>query len=72
MSQKKVKGVQIYLTVKQVQALEDTLISKAHFLGGLKKLKKTELDVWHILYDICKELKLSDYKFEKKIDKSLH
>lgn len=72
MSQKKVKGVQIYLTVKQVQALEDTLISKAHFLGGLKKLKKTELDVWRILYDICKELKLSDYKFEKKIDKSLH
>jgi len=72
MSRKKVKGVQIYLTVKQVQALEDTLISKAHFLGGLKKLKKTELDVWHILYDICKELKLSDYKFEKKIDKFLH
>ena len=72
MSQKKVKGVQIYLTVKQVQALEDTLISKAHFLGGLKKLKKTELDVWHILYDICQDLKLSDYKFEKKIDKALH
>jgi hypothetical protein len=72
MSQKKVKGVQIYLTVKQVQVLEDTLTTKAHFLGGFKKLKKAELDVWHILYDICQDLKLSDYKFEKKIDKALH
>jgi len=41
MSQKKVKGVQIYLTVKQVQVLEDTLTTKAHFLGGFKKLKKS-------------------------------
>ena len=72
MSQKKVKGVQIYLTVKQVQVLEDTLTTKAHFLGGFKKLKKAELDVWHILFDICQDLKLSNYKFEKKIDKSLH
>ena len=72
MSRKKVKGVQIYLTVKQVQALEDTLTTKAHFLGGFKKLKKAELDVWHILYEICKDLKISNYTFEKKIDKSLH
>mgnify|MGYP000099994190 CR=1 FL=1 len=41
MSQKKVKGVKIYLSVKEIQIIEDLISSKAHFVGGFKKLKKS-------------------------------
>jgi len=41
-------------------------------LGSFSKLKKSERELWHIFDDICQDLKLNNYKFEKKIDKSLH
>ena len=72
MSQKKVKGVKIYLSVKDIEIIEDLISSKAHFVGGFKKLKKSEIDLWHFFDDICQDLKKSNYKFEKKIDKFLH
>jgi|GEM_PF-6177695 hypothetical protein len=72
MSQKKVKGVKVYLSVKDIEIIEDLISSKAHFVGGFKKLKKSEVDLWHLFDDICQDLKKSNYKFEKKIDKFLH
>jgi len=72
MSQKKVKGVKVYLTIKEIQILEDLISGKAYYIGGFKKLKKSELDLWHLFNDICKELKIANYKIIKKIDKFLH
>jgi len=72
MSQKKVKGVKVYLTVKEIQLLENLIASKAHFIGGFKKLKKSERELWHMFDDICKELKISNYGIVKKYDKFLH
>ena len=72
MSQKKVKGVKMFLSVKEVKILEQLLASKAMMLGSFSKLKKSERDLWHTFDDICQELKINNYKFEKKIDKSLH
>ena len=72
MSQKKVKGVKMFLSVKEVKILEKLLASKAMMLGSFSKLKKSERDLWHTFDDICQDLKLNNYKFEKKIDKSLH
>jgi hypothetical protein len=72
MSLKKVKGVQIYLSVKDVKIIEKLLASKAMMLGSFSKLKKSERDLWHTFDDICQDLKINNYKFEKKIDKSLH
>ena len=72
MSQKKVKGVKMFLSVKEVKILEQLLASKAMMLGSFSKLKKSERDLWHTFDDICQDLKINNYKFEKKIDKSLH
>ena len=72
MSQKKVKGIKIFLSVKDIKIIEDLISSKAHFVGGFKKLKKSEIDLWHLFDDICQELEQSNYKFDKKIDKFLH
>jgi hypothetical protein len=72
MSQKKVKGVKMFLSVKEVKILEKLLASKAMMLGSFSKLKKSERDLWHTFDDICQDLKINNYKFEKKIDKSLH
>ena len=72
MSQKKVKGVQIYLSVKDVKIIEKLIASKAMMLGSFSKLKKSERELWHLFDEICQDLKLNNYKFEKKIDKSLH
>jgi len=72
MSQKKVKGVKIYLSVKEVKIIENLLSSKAMMLGSFSKLKKSERVLWHTFDDICQDLKINNYKFEKKIDKSLH
>ena len=72
MSQKKVKGIKIFLSIKDIKIIEDLISSKAHFVGGFKKLKKSEIDLWHLFDEICQELKQSNYKFEKKIDKFLN
>jgi hypothetical protein len=72
MSQKKVKGVKMFLSVKEVKILEQLLSSKAMMLGSFSKLKKSERDLWHTFDDICQDLKINNSKFEKKIDKSLH
>ena len=72
MSQKKVKGVKMFLSVKEVKILENLLAHKAMIVGGFGKLKKSERDLWHTFDDICQDLKINNYKFEKKIDKSLH
>ena len=72
MSQKKVKGVKMFLSVKEVKILEKLLASKAMMLGSFSKLKKSERDLWHTFDDICQDLEINNYKFEKKIDKSLN
>ena len=72
MSQKKVKGVKMFLSIKEVKILEQLLASKAMMLGSFSKLKKSERDLWHTLDDICQDLKINNYKFEKKIDRSLN
>ena len=72
MSQKKVKGVKLYLSTKEISLLEDLLAKTAHFKGGFSKLKKGELELWHMFHDICKELKICNYKMKIKLDKSLH
>jgi hypothetical protein len=72
MSQKKVKGVRLYLSTKEVSLLEDLLAKTAHFKGGFSKLKKSEVELWHMFHDICKELKLCNFKVKIKLDKSLH
>lgn len=72
MSQKKVKGVKLYLSTKEITLLEDLLAKTAHFKGGFSKLKKGELELWHMFHDICKELKICNYKMKIKLDKSLH
>jgi hypothetical protein len=72
MSQKKVKGVKMFLSIKEVKILEQLLASKAMMLGSFSKLKKSERDLWHTFDDICQDLKINNYKFEKKIDRSLN
>ena len=72
MSQKKVKGVKMFLSVKEVKILEKLLASKAMMLGSFSKLKKSERDLWHTFDDICQDLEINNYKFEKKIDKTLN
>jgi len=73
MSQKKVKGIKVFLSVKEITALQDLLSKTAMFKGGFSKLKKTEIGLWHLFDDICQDLKLNNYKMKKpKIDRSLN
>tara|TARA_R100001463_G_C3423507_1_gene210561 strand:+ start:371 stop:589 length:219 start_codon:yes stop_codon:yes gene_type:complete len=72
MSQKKVKGVKIFLTTKDVIALEDLLSRAALFHGSFKKLKKVELDLWHTFKDICTDLNLNNSEVKITKNKNLH
>ncbi len=72
MSQKKVKGVKIFLTNKDVIALEDLLARTALFHGSFKKLKKVELDLWHTFKEICTDLNLKNPEVKITKNKNLH
>lgn len=73
MSQKKPKIIAIEFTPQEVKVLEDLLSKKAFMIGGFKKLKKTENNLWHLFNDILKDIKQDPTKisnFSKK--KFLH
>lgn len=56
MSQKKIKGVQLNFTIKEIRQLE-VIVSNVIFIkGGFKKVSKFERDFWHTLKDICNDV----------------
>ena len=55
MSQKKIKGVKLNFTIKEIRQLE-VIISNVIFIkGGFNKISKFEKDFWHTLKDICND-----------------
>tara|TARA_R110002072_G_scaffold153_1_gene942 strand:+ start:1067 stop:1279 length:213 start_codon:yes stop_codon:yes gene_type:complete len=67
MSQKKIKGVQLNFTIKEIRKLE-VIVSDVIFIkGGFKKVSKFERDFWHTLKDICNdEDDITEVDFLKK------
>ena len=67
MSQKKIKGVQLFFTIKEIRKLE-VIVSDVIFIkGGFKKVSKFERDFWHTLKDICNdEDDITEVDFLKK------
>ena len=67
MSQKKIKGVQLNFTIKEIRQLE-VIISNVIFIkGGFNKISKFEKDFWHTLKDICND-DVEEYK--KKFERT--
>jgi hypothetical protein len=70
MSQKKIKGVQLNFTVKEIRQLE-VIVSNVIFIkGGFKKVSKFERDFWHTLKDICNDV--DDITEINSLKKKLH
>jgi hypothetical protein len=67
MSQKKIKGVQLNFTIKEIRQLE-VIVSNVIFIkGGFKKVSKFERDFWHTLKDICNDVdNITELDFLKK------
>lgn len=70
MSQKKIKGVQLNFTIKEIRQLE-VIVSNVIFIkGGFKKVSKFERDFWHTLKDICNDV--DDITEAVSLKKKLH
>jgi predicted DNA-binding ribbon-helix-helix protein len=70
MSQKKIKGVQLNFTIKEIRQLE-VIVSNVIFIkGGFKKVSKFERDFWHTLKDICNDV--DDITEINSLKKKLH
>jgi hypothetical protein len=70
MSQKKIKGVQLNFTIKEIRQLE-VIVSNVIFIkGGFKKVSKFERDFWHTLKDICNDV--DDITEVNSLKKKLH
>jgi hypothetical protein len=70
MSQKKIKGVQLNFTIKEIRQLE-VIVSNVIFIkGGFKKVSKFEKDFWHTLKDICNDV--DDITEVNSLKKKLH
>jgi len=70
MSQKKIKGVQLNFTIKEIKQLE-VIVSNVIFIkGGFKKVSKFERDFWHTLKDICNDV--DDITEINSLKKKLH
>ncbi len=67
MSQKKIKGVKLNFTIKEIRQLE-VIISNVIFIkGGFKKVSKFEKNFWHTLKDICNDVDdITELDFLKK------
>jgi|TARA_R110000803_G_scaffold27211_1_gene63729 predicted DNA-binding ribbon-helix-helix protein len=52
---KKIKGVRLNFTIKEIKQLEKLLSNVIFIKGGFKKASKFEKDFWHTLKDICED-----------------